>query len=245
MSPNINSFVGDLVAMAKAMEDLPIAQARVQELEANLNNAEQRVQNREIAIHDYKSEIETLQAKLREAEVAKDQAETMFLEQADLVSLSVQNGKVIKEMIESWMIKIDPPRAEPTPASTVGTQADTDQSSGQSADPLPENVIGQDAVASATTTSQSVADAKDYHTAQGQSADPFSVPKQEDFVSSSPVLPTETVIGSIPTNSSPYFGKRYYDHPTYVPFTDWLAGGGTGADYNWRPAPPTTANTSF
>ncbi len=34
-----------------------------------------------------------------------------------------------------------------------------------------------------------------------------------------------------------FTGKRYYDHPTYMSLAAWLDGGGTEADYHWRPAP--------
>lgn len=33
----------------------------------------------------------------------------------------------------------------------------------------------------------------------------------------------------------PYFGKRYFDHPAYVSLENWKLGGGTEADYHWRP----------
>lgn len=32
-----------------------------------------------------------------------------------------------------------------------------------------------------------------------------------------------------------YAGRKYYDVTYYVPYHDWIAGGGTEADYHWRP----------
>lgn len=41
---------------------------------------------------------------------------------------------------------------------------------------------------------------------------------------------------STPANPSPpYSGKRYHDMPQYIPFSEWLEGGGTEYDYHWRP----------
>lgn len=51
--------------------------------------------------------------------------------------------------------------------------------------------------------------------------------------------PTEPVASTV--EIGPYSGKRYYDHPTYVHRDDWVAGGGTEADYEWRPAPTKSA----
>jgi hypothetical protein len=37
-------------------------------------------------------------------------------------------------------------------------------------------------------------------------------------------------------NEGKYIGKKYHDWDYYVPLTSWLAGGGTEADYHWRPS---------
>ena len=39
-----------------------------------------------------------------------------------------------------------------------------------------------------------------------------------------------------PESHGPFHGKRYVDIPDFVRLDDWLAGGGTEADYYWRPA---------
>ena len=42
--------------------------------------------------------------------------------------------------------------------------------------------------------------------------------------------------GTTEPSPGPYFGKRYYDHPVWMTLGDWLVGGGTEYDYNWRPS---------
>ena len=49
------------------------------------------------------------------------------------------------------------------------------------------------------------------------------------------VTSTDTVsIQPEPTLYGPYSGKRYIDVPGWVSREDWLAGGGTEYDYDWR-----------
>ncbi len=55
--------------------------------------------------------------------------------------------------------------------------------------------------------------------------------------------PTEVVssgqetVGNTEPNSGPYTNRRYIDVPGFVSRPDWLAGGGTEADYDWLPLP--------
>ena len=36
-------------------------------------------------------------------------------------------------------------------------------------------------------------------------------------------------------SARPYAGRLYVNYPTWVSLEEWLAGGGTSADYDWRP----------
>src|SRR5882724_9452646 len=80
MSPAVGNFVQDLVEMAKATETLPIVQHENETLKADLSHAQDTIAARETAIISYKQQIEDLHAKVRQAEVARDDAEYRFLE---------------------------------------------------------------------------------------------------------------------------------------------------------------------
>src|SRR6266849_2950976 len=69
MSPAVGNFVHDLVEMAKAMDTLPQVEAENASLKTAIGEAQQQVQDREIAIFGYKEEIEVLNAKVRSLEV--------------------------------------------------------------------------------------------------------------------------------------------------------------------------------
>ena len=118
MSPHaVNNFVSDLVLMAQAMEKLPQVQADLADTKHELNAAYDIVQDRELRILDLKTEVEALQAKLREAEVAKDQAETMFLEADDRTSRALEFIKASFGAAGSLIQALEPPReVEPTPS---------------------------------------------------------------------------------------------------------------------------------
>ena len=55
-----------------------------------------------------------------------------------------------------------------------------------------------------------------------------------------PVISTTATSQDGATSSEPhvgrYTGKRYWDHPYYVPEESWVANGGTLEDYHWKPA---------
>lgn len=86
MSPNVSSFVHDLVQMAQATERLPQLESENFELRAKADQLGQSITDREERIIALKAEIEVLNAKVRSAEEARDQAETMFLECDDKLS---------------------------------------------------------------------------------------------------------------------------------------------------------------
>src|SRR5882672_7935383 len=80
MSPNVSSFVGDLVEMAKAFEELPEVKEHLN-IAVRLNEQQAiTIGDREDSILKLKAEIETLHAKVRTTEVERDDAEMRFLE---------------------------------------------------------------------------------------------------------------------------------------------------------------------
>lgn len=212
MSPNINSFVGDLVAMAKAMEDLPKVQDELSIANERIDELLQTVQDRELRIQQIKYDGDIMQERINALEVAKDQAETMFLELDEKTHQVLGMLMDFEGKAKGARLILDPLKPEPLP--TASSAADTGQSSGQEHPPQTD----------------------DPNLPSGQSEGPLSIPAANaDGQSSGNSNAGE--VASTTANSGPYSGLRYYDHPTYVPFADWIAGGGTEADYNWRPEP--------
>lgn len=62
-------------------------------------------------------------------------------------------------------------------------------------------------------------------------------PSSESASNASP--PAQPDTSSLNFVNKPYAGMRYNDVPHYVPLDYWLAGGGTAADYYWKPAEAT------
>jgi hypothetical protein len=84
MSPHAaNSLVHDLVEMAKAMETLPQVQAELENAKLVNSMNLDTIQRLEQRLIDKATEIDTLHTKIAAAEVARDTAETMFLETDD------------------------------------------------------------------------------------------------------------------------------------------------------------------
>lgn len=104
------------------------------------------------------------------------------------------------------------------------------------ADPIPVSASGHTPQASGDAEPHSAVEA-------GQSEAPFA---STETTQSPPVMST-IVEGSsdVASPASPpernrdpatrYAGRKYYDVTYYVPLHAWLEGGGTEADYNWRP----------
>lgn len=226
MSPTVNNFVHDLVAMAKAMEDLPHVQAELDSTKADLEQSRVVVQNRELSILNLKAEIETLQAKVRTTEAERDDAEIRFLELDEKTNKVLANVAAIQANALAVQESLNPPKPVPMPepeaqqsvheaASEVmkanAEQAQGHESTGIMPAPAPEQGQGEvNPISISNLSGQQATDA------------PIA---QESSISSEAFEPAK----------GPYSGLRYYDHPTYVPLSQWLEGGGSKEDYNWRP----------
>lgn len=108
MSPTVNNFVHDLVAMAKAMDDLPKVEARVAELETQAEANRQTIQDREASILSLKAEIEALHEKVRASEVARDEAQFRMLELEDLRGGMGRVLAAISGEVEGFRKVLDP-----------------------------------------------------------------------------------------------------------------------------------------
>lgn len=115
MSPNVGNFVHDLVEMAKAMEMLPQVQAELAQVKADCDTEVKHTQTLELRILQLKDEISALNEKVRQSEVAKDAAETMFLEADDRTSRALAFVKATFGNAGALIQALEPPRPQPTP----------------------------------------------------------------------------------------------------------------------------------
>lgn len=116
MSPHAaNSLVHDLVQMAQAMEQLPQVQAQLDRVNGDLEHAFATIQRLELKLLDRANQIDTLNASLRAAEVAKDAAETMFLEADERTQRALDFIKATFGNAGSLIQALEPPKPEPKP----------------------------------------------------------------------------------------------------------------------------------
>lgn len=216
MSPsNINSFVGDLVQMATAFENLPKIEAELEQTKSLLNDALQSVQDRELSIVRYKQDIDDLNAKVRSLEVERDDASFRVLEAEDREHVVLDMARSIASAVGNVISTLDPPKPQPEPT------------------PVTEPVYTSTGF---EPQAQPVATPVEAPTLQGQSESSPTVQEAQSAIAQTTTTGVETAASADPAPThGPYFGKRYYDHPVYVTLSEWLNGGGTEADYNWRP----------
>lgn len=77
---HIGDLASSFVEMAKAYEELPKVKAELAEANRAFNHASDTIQRLELKLIDRNTTIDELHAKVREAEVARDDAELRFLE---------------------------------------------------------------------------------------------------------------------------------------------------------------------
>jgi|SRR5882724_10162973 len=83
---NISGFLNSIAEAKRAFDAEPEYQSRIAELERDKQRLGETVASRELRIHALKQDQETLTAKLRSAEVERDDAGFRALEEADRVS---------------------------------------------------------------------------------------------------------------------------------------------------------------
>jgi len=220
MSPNINSFVGDLVAMAQAMDELPKVQAALTSSEAECNQLSQTVQDRELSILTYKARIETLHERVRSLEVERDDAGFRVLELEDRMSTALRSFRLISDEVASAVLLIDPPMPEPI-AETVEAQT-TD----------PHDLPNYGYINEPSPTAQDVS------INSGPSADFASASMNADAsIPAAEPGPDTTTHRSlteadlVPEPKGKYHGKNYWDIPQYIHQDDWANGGGDLNNY--------------
>lgn len=217
MSPNINSFVGDLVAMAQATEELPKVQAQLEEANRLLNVKTDHILDLEHNLSTYKTQVEELQAKVRSLEVERDNASFRVLEVEDEASRVLRMVRDAVDQLSKAGDVLDPPKAEPV----------------EVAPPMTEPVSTTPESNPATEQPVSFSD-------NGGSLSQSLNPAPSE-------VGTQTPGESSPTSPEPapkgkYDGLWYKQCPDYVSYPDWIENGGTyDTYYGW---PPSEAKSS-
>lgn len=260
MSPHVGNFVQDLVEMAKAVETVPILQAELSQVRSNLDEAQRHNQGLESNIINYKAQIEDLQFKVRSLEVERDDASFRVMEAEDREHAVLKEANVIKDALAMIQFKLDPPKPEPEKlveelqpqAVPVPTQYEkntahaTMYGEGKPTEPNPATFTGFEPQGSSETTptassveqSPNATYATTENVLESSSASSIEEASKSDANppdSSSTASGDGSILGEVP--KSPYEGKLYHDTPIYIPLHEWINGGGTEANYHWRPQP--------
>lgn len=212
MSPNINSFVGDLVEMARAMEELPGIKAKLDEAYALLEEERKTVQDRELRIQQLKADGDIMQERINTLEVARDDAELRFLEADEQRINTLDRLNQMGNIIRTVTAQLEPPKpqepivqAQPVEAKSEQEAFDGPSASEETSQSKPIDSTAEVAM------SGSPANVDSWASGPGQSeADPIT---------------TAAPVDTQPSTASPMEASA----------------GGTEEDYHWRPARPNAA----
>lgn len=249
MSPHVGNFVQDLVEMAKAVETVPVLQNELNTIRLQLDEALRHNQGLEQNIVNYKQSIEDLTNKVRSLEVERDDASFRVLEAEDKAHNVLAMARSVAAAVGNMIFELDPPKPEPeTPLATEAPQGSSEsnptgeqQAGSQEAQPVNTTIPSSETASSAGSQDTALTTTSD-----GQSA---TDPTQQANQNAAGTTTTNTAQTGESTEAAhnldaegskplgPYFNKRYYDQPHYMPLHEWLAGDGTETDYHWRPSP--------
>ena len=113
MNASVGNFVHDLVEMAKSHERLPELERENAELREACDRHGQTISDRELAIHRYKEDIETLHSRIRDLEVSRDDAELRFLEVEERAITVTNRLRDMQVILGHAVDTIDPPKPQP------------------------------------------------------------------------------------------------------------------------------------
>lgn len=250
MSTNINSFVGDLVAMAQAMDELPKVQAQLEVSKGENEAFLQMVQDREVAIVNYKREIETLNSLIRSLEVERDDAAFRTLELEDKATQVLGWLGDIKSGTEGIARLLSPLKPEPViePVGEAAVSA-PEAEPGQS-EPLPTQPSGPVDTAPATLIDTGNNAPVTIGAEPTSNASPNTTTETSPYGES---LAADTGPDTIdPTNArslteadiipatGKYHGLNYWDLPQFINEDDWVANGGDLNNYLYGKKTPAT-----
>jgi hypothetical protein len=234
----INSLVGDLVAMARAMEQQPELEQRIRDLESNATKLAQANVALEDSNNILRSHIDELNLKIGEVTRERDDASFRVLETEDKAAQALDLCKTLQTGLGQVIAKLEPPKAEPVTIDQFGSGY-TQAVVGEALRSQPEVSVSQD------PTTASIQEPI------GGTVDLQNAPRNEDAfygMGQSDPLPTSTVestsgeIGqqgssvNVPPPNGPYTGKRWSELPQDqrwgLSYSIWLDGGGTYEGWN-------------
>ena len=240
----INSLVGDLVAMAQAMERLPQVESEASDLRSQLSQHQSTIQRLELKLMDRSSELDALNQRIRSLEVERDEAQFHALEADDRTSRALDFIKATFGNAGSLIQALEPPvpqpevKPEPMPEPQV---TDPFQPQGESASPLPNattdgHITGDQASQPVITATQSSTNPAPEVAAQPDpsqavvgsdaSGQTLADTKADAFAEYS----SGDQSFSMPAQAKPFEGRRYSDvvkAGNYPNRDEWEAGGGT------------------
>ena len=232
MSPTTDNFIHSLVEMSKAFEELPQVRHELEVVQGANFTLHESLTAREESILKLKAELEQAYEARRKVEAERDDAELRFLELDEKAHKALAALGNIMANVNDATRDLTPPKPEPVPEPTVEpvqqVQSATDPISdhpapiGTGTEPVASSSEGQRAPLDPTANS-TVGDGHSSETA------PVGT-----VATDAPSLEQTPTAQPEPVRLQPYAGKRYVDHPVYVMLHDWLAGGGTEADYYAR-----------
>jgi hypothetical protein len=246
MSPHVNNFVTDLVSMAKAMEELPVVQRELGDAKAENSALLGMIAERDASLEQSRSYAASLEAKIHSAEVARDDAEFRFLEAEDRTASALAFIRTVFGNAGTLIQVLDPPKAttepvnEPHPVPGEPTVPGEHPVAAQ----LDSHPVSDNIPSWATPEVDHTGDyiPKTEATPMGQrEPDPTATTHHTVNEASTSHVVDATPVDTVGTTTEPpalgpYHGKRYYDHPSFMLLSEWLAGGGSEDDYTWRPS---------
>lgn len=237
MSPHaMNTFVSDLVEMAKAVEELPQVKAELEAARHDLNTAADRIQQLELRIIDYKNKIDDQVALTRKVEADRDEAERLFLEETDRTS-------AFKSFVEGLF---------GTAGNLLRAQAPTAPVAVQAEEQVPAGGMSEQTVnVEAPPARHDMFPEPEYYAKPSDvslTGDPSNIDSMAIGPGQSePLPPSQCSDGSNNTaTDKPYANKLYMLLPGgYIAREEWHWGGGTDATYDWREGNPMPAGFNY
>lgn len=227
----VNDLAHSFVAMATAFERLPQVEHDLKEANEFLEMERDTVRDRELKIMELEAEIDKHLETIRSLEVAKDAAETMFLELDEQTTLAVNLVRDAQNALGFAVTKLAPPKPQPVEPPQVASTGTTGESEAHPTSA--QSVTAHDGAAGQSSAS-----------AFGEQSHSDHAPPVPE-VAASPDPTTTTTFSEHSSsvqddtrsfdNPGPYTNQLYFHVPGWMSREDWIAGGGTQENYDWRP----------
>lgn len=250
-----SNFIREIAEAYAALEREPGHIAEAKRLaEQHIRDGE-HIAKLEMRGQDREARIAELEARIRSLEVERDDASFRELEAHDSLAALKRLVGAFSTDVGAALKAMEPPAPEPKPEevqpptpSQVPAEQEVVHAEGQSV--AGEPVASDHTTDGSSSQSASLPNAEPVAvtSSEGQSA-PLPTAQEAVMVTgesagTTGAMPTEnaspqsTTEPSQPIVKGPYSGLRYVDYPAYVSRANWLAGGGTEADYDYRPTSP-------